>query len=107
MGTQISELGPYVLPVWSMAPLPLCNEYQFSQLGPHWIWQFNCYSLNLGLQFGNWAIPIGAIGQFNFNLIQINSSNSMTAIQLVGLAKEAEIDAEAAVRPASDDCLRQ
>jgi hypothetical protein len=45
-GTQISELGPYVLPVWSMAPLPLRNEYQFPQLGPHWIGQSNCYSLN-------------------------------------------------------------
>src|SRR5262249_12874057 len=45
-----------------------------------------------------------AIGQFP---IQINSPNTMRRIQLVGLAKDAEIDAKAVVRPAGDDCLRQ
>jgi hypothetical protein len=45
MGPRSQNWVP-ILPVWPMAPLPLHNEYQFPQLGAHWIWQFNCWGLN-------------------------------------------------------------
>jgi hypothetical protein len=45
MGPKSQNWVP-ILPVWPMAPLPLYNEYQFPQLGPHWIGQSNCYSLD-------------------------------------------------------------
>jgi hypothetical protein len=74
-----------------MAPLPLCNEYQFPQLGAHWIWQFNCWGLNprngcnsaIG-QFqlgGNW--PIGNSNAIQSNFPQFNEGNS-----LVGFARK-------------------
>src|SRR5262245_29303201 len=36
MGPRL-RTGSLCLQVWSMAPLPLCNEYRFPQLGPHWM----------------------------------------------------------------------
>ena len=59
------------------------------------------------------AIPIGANRQFQFGQLAnwqfnpIQSAQFNEDIQLVGLAKEAEIDAEVIMWPASDDCLRQ
>jgi hypothetical protein len=59
---------------------------QIPELGPHWIERIQLARV----QFGNWAIPTGAIGQLAIsNPIQF--PDSMRAIQLVGLAKEAEL----------------
>jgi hypothetical protein len=62
---------------------PPCNEYQFPQLGPHWIWQSNWHGLNPSLEEGGNS----AIGTRKLNT-GFNEGNSN-----IGLAKEAEIDA--------------
>jgi hypothetical protein len=77
-----SRTGSLCLPVWSMAPLPLCNACHFPQLGPHWSGQSNCLqpqSLGRGLQFRNWAIPIGALVQCK-SIPQYNEANSISRI---------------------------
>ena len=69
----------------------------------------NCTASIPGNVICNWQI-----GQFQFR--QLGPANSIRAIGqlatqpnsiVVGLAKEAKIDTEFVVPPASDDCLRQ
>src|SRR5262249_7854094 len=83
----VCRTGSLCLPVWSMAPLPLCNEYQFPQLGPHWIEQSNCYSLDPQRR-----VAITAIGQFQsghwFNANQFPQYNEGNSISRIGQSRD-------------------